>query len=144
MAEPTPDIDGFLDGLSRFQQEFGREVTFNFLGDVTFPPGTEIDPETGQPYDPTASGASGAATASAVPALVVTQAIQTPGNEATPIGRIETGQIALIIDQADWSDALADADSVDVLGESYEVVRDDEDAVADRPPHRHIVVIQQR
>lgn len=59
----TPDIAGFVDAHQRLRAELGETVTFLEPLEVSFPPGTPIDPETGEPYDPVIT-ASARATAS--------------------------------------------------------------------------------
>jgi len=145
----TPDIDGFLDAESRFQDAFGRTVTFVTLGSVTFPPGTQIDPETEKPYDPTITGSAAPSSSAAVKAIVVTQPLTGSHNalagEVTvaAIGEIELGQAILIIEEDEWEPSMAEADWVEVFSERYDIVREDEDGIAEQPAHRHIVVIQQ-
>lgn len=143
MATPEPDIDGFIEAQAAFQDKFGRDVTFVTLGDVTFPPGTQIDPETDRPYDPTITGSAGASAAVVVQAIVVQQPLKKEDEVLAAIGEIEIGQSVLILDQADWQPQLADADYVEVFGEKFDIQREDEDGIANKPPHRHIVVIQQ-
>lgn len=46
---PNP---GFAEAQRRLRQHFGEAVTFYGEPVVTFPPGTPIDPETGEPFDP--------------------------------------------------------------------------------------------
>jgi hypothetical protein len=63
-VDVVPDLDGFAAAQARLREQVGVDVTF--LGEVsaTFPPGTPLDDDTGQPYDaliePTASAQASA------------------------------------------------------------------------------------
>lgn len=59
-----PDISGFAAAQTELRDQFGEDIVFLQETEVTFPPGTPVDPETGKPYDPaiepTASGQASA------------------------------------------------------------------------------------
>lgn len=151
----APDIPGFLDALDRFSDSFARPITFHFTTDPTYPPGTEMDPETGRPYDPNIDPTGGGAeTTEDIPAIPFRPAVATQvrgrqgSNESvvTAIGRIEQGQIVLIIDTEDWDAASADpagADKVEVFDQEYEVISDQLDGIAGYPEHRRLLLIQE-
>lgn len=46
------DVAGFADAQRRFRAQFGESCVFLQPPTFTFPPGTQIDPDTGRPYDP--------------------------------------------------------------------------------------------
>lgn len=49
----VPDLAGFAEAQDRKRELLGSDVTFLQEPQVTFPPGTAINPDTGDPYDPT-------------------------------------------------------------------------------------------
>lgn len=49
----APDLAGFADAQSRLRTLFGEPIVFLWPAAFTWPPGTELDDETGLPYDPT-------------------------------------------------------------------------------------------
>lgn len=51
-AELQPDLDAFRDAMNRLRTYMGEDVTFHIPEAPQWPPGTPIDPETGEPYDP--------------------------------------------------------------------------------------------
>lgn len=53
MAAVAPDLAGFTEAQQRLRGGFGEDVTFFQAAVLTYPPDTPIDPETGEPYDPT-------------------------------------------------------------------------------------------
>lgn len=56
-----PDLAGFAEAQSRLRQKLGQDVAFYGPVTLTFPANTPLDPETGQPYDPTISGSAASA-----------------------------------------------------------------------------------
>lgn len=55
----APNIDGFKDAMQRLRTVTGSVVTFLVKQTPTWPPGTEIDPMTNRPYDPSVQPLSG-------------------------------------------------------------------------------------
>lgn len=49
----SPDMLGFRDAQRKLRDQFGEDVTFFMAEQLTYPAGTAVDPETGEPYDPT-------------------------------------------------------------------------------------------
>lgn len=47
-----PDLAGFADAQKLLRSEFGEDIEFKGEVVKTWPPGTQLDPETGKPYDP--------------------------------------------------------------------------------------------
>jgi hypothetical protein len=54
-----PDIDGFFEAQDRLREATGTNVRFLVPVDPVWPEGTQLDPETDLPYDPTIVPESG-------------------------------------------------------------------------------------
>lgn len=54
-----PDIAGFQDAQERIRLALGQNVDFQIPIAPVYPDGTQLDPETGEPYDPTVDPTSG-------------------------------------------------------------------------------------
>lgn len=54
-----PDIAGFQEAQRRLRDEFGVDITFHVPEVPVYPPDTQLDPETGKPFDPTIRPTSG-------------------------------------------------------------------------------------
>lgn len=48
----SPDIAGFKAAQTRLRDVLGTEANFKVPGPRTYPPGTQLDPQTSRPYDP--------------------------------------------------------------------------------------------
>lgn len=59
-ARPSPSLNGFADAQDQKRGLLGSDVTFLQAAQVTFPPGTPINPDTSEPYDPTIEPAASA------------------------------------------------------------------------------------
>lgn len=98
MSRPLPDIAGYADAQHALRERFGERVDFLFEASVTFPPGTAIDPETGEPYDPTIEPTSSAqATASAL-CTVATRPSKLEPVQPGPVGFLETDEVMVATD----------------------------------------------
>lgn len=114
-----PDLAGFRDAHVRARAAFAEDVEFVLDAEVTFPPGTPIDPETGEPYDPLVTGSA------VVPRVTASANIarsmgRKDVDDWQPLGSLELGDMLLIMDVATASAASA-AVSFSARGESYRV-----------------------
>ena len=50
---PTPNVAGFLEAEKRLRNELGTPMVFRIPLAPEWPPGTKINADTGEPYDPT-------------------------------------------------------------------------------------------
>lgn len=127
-----PDLDGFRDASVRFREAVGRELVYLTPTTTVWPPETPLDPETGKPYDPViAPLASGYASAS-VTTLVVGAATASKAAEdvEAAIGRIEKGEAALVVSNADYSQhVIKDATRVVIYDELWELLEARPDGV---------------
>lgn len=118
---PVPDHAGFREAMVKMRMEFGEDVPFFTRVEGTYPPGVALDPETGQPFDPTVP-ATGSGWASAMMRVQVFSDALQPGAEddakLTPVGWFEQGNIVLDADPEEY-EAVSDAEEIEWLGERY-------------------------
>lgn len=93
-----PDLAGFADAQRRKRQLLGEEITF--FGEVLleFPVDTPTDPETGRPFDPFAEPTSSAQATSSAKASVAFRPAVAGGQEATPVGLLDSTHVLLVLD----------------------------------------------
>jgi hypothetical protein len=99
MTDTTPDIAGFLDAQRRLISATGSDVAFIMVAPKTYAADVALDPETGEPYDPTVVPTSGGdETRLTITAGVVLNAVQ-PNDPvlATPSGERRTEDCALLV-----------------------------------------------
>lgn len=148
----TPDIEGFVNAQVRLREQFGQDVPFYFGSASVWPPGTPLDPETGNPYDPTILPVSSGAPSAMVPNVSV---VHRPmglsrrgiaGEEVTTaVGRFEEGEAALIVGPADFDTySLDEAKWVEVHEEEWEITSFDADALGSNDTQRYILYIRKR
>lgn len=143
-----PDLDGFRDASVRLRGEMGRPLWYLTPTPTTWPEGTALNPESGQPYDPTIVPlASGFASASAQTLVVLPGGNDRVAKEVeAAIGRVEEGAAALVIAAKDW-DALdlEDATGVVIYDDTWELADARFDSVGgDGDPDRVILHARQR
>lgn len=143
-----PDLDGFRDASVRLRGAMGRALWYLTPTPTTWPEGTALDPESGQPFDPTVVPlASGFSSASAQTLVVLPGASDRVAKEVeAAIGRIEEGEAALVIAAVDWENhSLEGATGVVLYGDDWELADARFDSVGgDGDPDRVIVHARQR
>lgn len=118
-----PDLAGFRAAQRTLRQELGVDVTFRIPVAPVWPVGTQIDPETGRPYDPTIEPQSGGNTTPVVKhGSLIFRPITTDDNvaENEPIGPRRDKMLALAIEVEDYA-AIANASDVTVEDRDYKV-----------------------
>lgn len=127
----TPDLAGFRIAQQDLVNNLGMDVTFNFDPSLGYGSGVYLDPESGEPLDPTITP-SASVTASAsftlkatvirrVPQL--TRAGQNDGN-ATVGGIIPTGKVWLRVPAGTYPDPeIFSATSITIDGETFTIDR---------------------
>lgn len=142
-----PDLEGFRDAQITLREQFSQPVEFFTPTATTWPSGTQIDPETGVPYDPTiAPTASGYSTVTASAEVFRGQgAARTVAEEvATAIGELETGEAVLAIDPADLAD-IQGSDFCEFDGEEWRITAaKDSDAIGPLDPDRVLIWVERR
>jgi hypothetical protein len=132
MTTVTPDFAGFDDAQRRFRAAFARDVVVHTTESPSYPPGTVLDPESGEPHDPTIAPTSGGGDVSQViSARVIGGAFTgTATNEETDaLGLHSLRDVALVLDPELYDD-VANATSFDFDNESYQVQRVVTDVIA--------------
>jgi hypothetical protein len=113
---PAADLAGFADAQRRLRNEFAEEVTFFYPEQSEWPAGTPLDPETGEPYDPTVVPITASAASAAVRCNVgFYSTVAQRGEQAdnSPAGTLDKTHVLLIADITAAS-AIAPAVEFDV------------------------------
>lgn len=84
---PEPDLAGFVEAQNRLRGQVGMDVIFEIPVAAVYPVGTALDPESGEPYDPTVVPESGGGTTEVtVRASTVFRPIRTGGEDFVEAG----------------------------------------------------------
>jgi hypothetical protein len=97
----VPDLAGFTEAQRRLRGGFGETVTFYKAEVSSYPPGTPIDPETGEPYDPTVEPDSTTQDNAAVKATVAFRSLSDDQEDTSALGQVERTHVLVIADIAD-------------------------------------------
>jgi hypothetical protein len=130
VGRSTPDLQGFAEAQDQKRERLGSDVTFLSKAQVTFPPGTPVNPDTGDPYDPTIEPVSSAQASAVVRCGVYFRAlVRGAGGEATAgaAGWEEATRIFAIA-PIDAKDEIADAIEMIFHNERFKIhtIKDDE------------------
>lgn len=126
----TPDVAGFREAQERLNDELGEDVTFIALEAKVWPPGTPLDPESQEPFDPTIKPVSGGGEiATVVRCTPIEGAVRAQDpTRISPSGVRDTEELVFSVK---WFDEplVADAVYVDHNGERYHVtdIKNDDD-----------------
>lgn len=119
-----PDITGFREAQSKLRTLLGQDIVFHVQAEKVWGPDVAIDPEQGEPYDPTSVPESGGEiTDVTVRASVVFRPLaRTPEDEVTtsPVGLMGTQVVALDIAPADYL-AIEDAIEFILNGRTFHI-----------------------
>lgn len=91
-----PDLDGFRDAQVRLIDATAESVVFFTPEPTVYPSGAMLDPQSGEPFDPTVEPESSGWASAAVPCNVVTKPIQDLEGERTEtqFGTLRENEIA--------------------------------------------------
>lgn len=128
MADDGPDLAAFADAQERLRDYFGELVVFLRPVESTWPDGTELDPETGEPYDPMAVPTASGQASGAVGNVDVAFKGRDENIEWSALGFVEAEDVLLIHSIAAAS-AASGAVSAIVRGEEYMVVAQRPDGI---------------
>lgn len=146
MERPSPDLTGYREAQVALIATLGSDVEFFLSSAVTWPEGTPINPESGEPFDPTVAPASsgvGTRTVRCGIAIRGSKGVKSTEQEAA-VGSFEDGEGMLIVPIADWTDNdLDEAAEAEIYDERYEIKQTDEDGIGDTD-HRMLVYIRQK
>lgn len=131
MVSPTPNFGGLAEAQRKLRQHFGQDLAWITPAEETWPEGTEINPESGRPYDPEVEPETSGEVRTIVRCNVVARPIggKAPvGDQVTKkaIGWLKEEGIVLIVDIADYH-LVRNATEVEYGGETYTIRDDDHD-----------------
>lgn len=115
-----PDLAGFADAQHRLREGFGEPVIFLHPAVETWPPGTQLDPETDRPYDPMIDPVTSARASAAVTCDVATRPFTGDDVEFAALGEYEREHQMLACD-ASYASAASGATDYQVRGGLYSV-----------------------
>lgn len=120
---PTPDIAGFADAQNRLRLGLGQDIGFRIPQAPAWPAGTAVDPESGEPYDPTTVDASGPPDVVTKKVNVIFRALIAGSDDVVVrerLGVMTTEGCALIAAAADKAD-IVEATEFTVNGRRYRI-----------------------
>lgn len=118
---PTANLAGFADAQGALRARLGVDAVFLIRGEQSWPADTPLDPETGLPFDPFLEPETSSEDAEiVVRATYVSRPMQTQDPAASPIGAIDRGSAALVVDP-DAHAMVAGAYRVRVGAEVYDL-----------------------
>lgn len=124
----APDLAGFEDAQHRLREAFGEPVIFLMPPVETWPPGTELDPETGRPYDPMLEPLVSNQEQRQVTCDVATRPFTGSDVEFAPVGLVEREHQMLACDLA-YASAASGAIEYEVRGSRYAVTSQRPDGI---------------
>lgn len=126
----APDLTGFVAAQEHLNEVMGEDVVFIALEPKVWPPGTPLDPESGEPFDPTVKPDSGGGEiATVVRSTPIEGAVRAQDpTRISPSGVRDTEELVFIINADDLA-FVQDAVYVDHNGERYHVtdIKNDDD-----------------
>lgn len=139
-----PDLNGFRGAQINLIAKLGSNVQFFKPSQTTWPEEAVLDPETGEPYDPSVTPLSSGFSSAVVRCGVVTDSVGVVDDAlAEAIGNIEEGEAVLIVPNEDYeAEELDDATEAVLYNERYLVTSRDERGIGDEI-HRRLVWIRQ-
>lgn len=119
----TPDYAGYREAQERLRELLGEPVVLLAPADRTYPPGTAIDPESGEPYDPLIEPTASAQASAQVTARVAYKGVPSNPEHADNLGALgwmEDSDVVAITGSAAAS-AASGAVSMVIRDERYEI-----------------------
>lgn len=106
MSFITPDIDGFLEADRELRRQFGNATEFRIPQDPQWPTGTQINPDTGRPYNAMVKPINEPYTSVTVTALTILKEASPlrpqADTDTTPAGRLSGMDVILDVGAADY------------------------------------------
>lgn len=114
----------FADAQARLTEHLGEQIVLLFATETTWPPGTKLDPESGQPLDPWAvplsSGYTSWTGSASVGRRLANPRLQSQ-LEYEPIGVQESGPMQALIPARDYPASSGEAKVAIVQGREWKV-----------------------
>lgn len=124
----TPDHTGFRDAQRKLREHFGEPVEFLTPASHAYPPGTQLDPETSEPYDPAIRPINTQDSSTAVTCDVALRTAIEGEADFSAIGAVEQSHVMLIADIDDRG-LCEPADRFILRGEIFRVIAQKPDGV---------------
>lgn len=128
MAPVVPDLAGFTEAQRRLRGGFGEDVTFYQRAELTYPPDTPVDPETGEPYDPTIEPTVETQPSATVNATVAFRSLSEDQEDTSALGQIERTHVLVVADITDRAQ-IDNAVEFDWHGDRYKVESQKSDGI---------------
>lgn len=126
---PDPDLAGLQSALAELREKTGEEVLFFFAGEAEWPEGTELNPETGRPWDPLIEPTS---TDAPDPLFIQCSVAFRPSfredTDESRLGDLKVNQVLLSMSLAEW-DLVASAVSFNIKEDNYLIVKSTADGI---------------
>ena len=126
-----PNLGDLADALARLRSHMGQNVVFYFAEVLTWPEGTQLDPESGRPYDsqvePESKEEPESITIKCNVAFRPTEGLSEDTAES-PIGNIQQNEVLLIMSVPEM-ETVAKAVSFDVKGDNFKVKKSTPDGI---------------
>lgn len=116
----APDLAGFADAQHRLRTLFGEPIVFIWPASLTWPPGTELDDETGLPYDPVIEPTSTTVDNRLAVGDVAARPFNTTDVEFVAPGVVEREHVMLSMDLP-YASAASGASTFMVRGSEYKL-----------------------
>lgn len=144
MDRPEPDLAGFREAQLTLIAKLGADVPFFSPVAPSYPPGTPIDPESGQPFDPSIAALASGFTSAAVRCGVAIRPVGVQkDNMLSALGIMEEGKGLLLVPQLAYENANLDgATQCEVHGERWTIEQRDLDGIGTET-HRYVLHISQ-
>jgi hypothetical protein len=116
----APDLEGFGEAQKQLRDAFGEPIVFINPPTRVWPPGTKLDDETGEPYDPTIEPALTQTDNRLAKGDVATRPFSAEDVEWAPAGMVEREHVMVAMDLP-YASAASAATSFMVRGAEYKV-----------------------
>lgn len=126
-----PDLSGLAAALARLRSYTGQNVIFYFPSVPTWPEGTQLDPESGRPFDPQIEPDSNETPDPvSVKCNVAFRPVSGTSEDTaeSPIGDIKQNECVLIM-SVEEMESIAEAISFDAKGDNYKIKKRTADGV---------------
>jgi hypothetical protein len=128
-----PDMTAMKEAFERKRAITGQSVTFFQPLEPTWPPDTELDPESGQPFDPLIEPVASGVASAVVNCDIAFRPVAglDGGQVSTPVGGFETGDVVLIMGAKDYDDneVVRNARQFDAKDGTYKLTQAKRDGI---------------
>lgn len=138
----VPDIASFWEAQSRLRNQLGTDATFHVVGDPVYPPGTQLDAETGRPFDPAIRPTSQPVTDKTHKVSVYQQPPNTRiGTAREGWSGLRRGDIVVLMMDVDVYTDVQDATEVTIKGTDFQIQEVHEDPGID---NRYVMQVEMK